>query len=149
MKKCLSLIVIALSAPSLVLAQFGLNEAKPNALPSGTGATFSDKLASALGSIVGSFLAFLGIVFLILMIVGGVMWMSSAGDEKRLTKAKLMLTSAVIGLVIVLSAYAITAYLGTNIIEQIGTPPAPVPAQVQDLPETNPDNLPEGIFDQG
>ena len=80
---------------------------------------FSDKLASALGSVIGSFLAFLGVIFLVLMIAGGFIWMTASGDESKVTKARNMIVAAVIGLIIVLSAYAITAYLGDSVIGSI------------------------------
>jgi hypothetical protein len=41
------------------------------------------------------------------------MWMFSMGNEQTATKAKNIIIAAVIGLVIVLMAYAITSYLGS------------------------------------
>jgi len=57
-------------------------------------------------------LAFLGVAFFVLMIYGGYMWMFSMGNEQTTTKAKDVIIAAVIGLVIVLAAYAITSYMG-------------------------------------
>jgi hypothetical protein len=37
--------------------------------------------------------------------------MTAAGDEGKVTKAKKMLTTAVVGLIIIVGAYAITAYV--------------------------------------
>ncbi len=68
-----------------------------------------------IGTIVGAGLAFLGIVFLILMIYGGWIWMFAQGNEKEVEKAKGLITSAIIGLLIVLGAYAITAYVGSAV----------------------------------
>ena len=56
-------------------------------------------------------LGLLGIIFIILVIYAGFMWMSSAGNEDKISKAKKTLVAAVIGLAIVLSAYLITAYI--------------------------------------
>jgi hypothetical protein len=41
------------------------------------------------------------------------MWMTSGGNEERVKKAKQILIAAIIGLVIILSAYAITNFIGT------------------------------------
>jgi len=51
---------------------------------------------------------FLGIVFLGLMIYAGYLWMMARGNEQDIEKAKNIIIYAVIGLVVVLSAYAIT-----------------------------------------
>ncbi len=71
-----------------------------------------DAPSTIIGKVVGSALAFVGILFLILMIYGGITWMMARGNEQEVTKAKDLIIAAVIGLVIVLSAYAITAYIG-------------------------------------
>ena len=67
---------------------------------------------TAIGTVVGSVLAFLGIIFFILMIYGGFLWMFARGNEQDVAKAKDLIQSAIIGLIIVLAAYAITAYVG-------------------------------------
>lgn len=122
MKKVYYSLFLILIAPQLALAQINGNyglDAAGGSLPQGTGATFADKLAAALGSVIGSFLAFLGVIFLVLMIAGGFMWMMAGGDEKKVLKARNILVAAVVGLIIVLSAYAITAYLGDSVLGKI------------------------------
>ncbi|MFW5888705.1 MAG: Mbov_0395 family pilin-like conjugal transfer protein [Patescibacteria group bacterium] len=54
-------------------------------------------------------LSFLGVIFLILMIYGGFLWMTASGNEEKVSKARKILTAAIIGLIIVIGAYAITA----------------------------------------
>jgi len=61
-------------------------------------------------------LGFVGVVFLILMIVGGLMWMTAAGNDERVNKAKSLITNAVIGMVIVFSAYAITYFVTETLL---------------------------------
>jgi len=72
----------------------------------------SNNLPTIIGKIVGTGLAFLGVVFFILIIYAGYLWMFSMGNEQTATKAKEIIIAAVIGLVIVLAAYAVTSYLG-------------------------------------
>lgn len=67
------------------------------------------------GQIVGSLLSFIGVVFMVLIIYAGLSWMISGGNESRVEKSKNLMVAAVIGLVIVLSAYAITAFIGREI----------------------------------
>jgi len=56
-------------------------------------------------------LSFLGVVFLILMIYGGYLWMTARGNEDQVAKAKNLITAAIIGLIIVVSAYAISWFV--------------------------------------
>ncbi|MBU2415606.1 hypothetical protein KKH86_00035, partial [Patescibacteria group bacterium] len=65
-----------------------------------------------IGKVVGALLAFVGVLFFILMIYGGFLWMTARGNEQEVTKAKDLIVSATIGLIIVLASYAITAYIG-------------------------------------
>lgn len=86
----------------------------------GTEAPTEDKLLVsipvAIGKVVGAGLAFIGIVFLLLMIYGGFTWMMARGNEQEVETAKVILQSAVIGLIIVLAAYAITSYIGSQLL---------------------------------
>lgn len=69
---------------------------------------------AAVTNIVQWILSFVGVLFLILMIYGGFTWMTSNGNQEAVGKAQKIVGSAVIGLVIVLSAYVITVYMGTT-----------------------------------
>ena len=66
-------------------------------------------------SIIGTILSFVGVAFLILMIYGGILWMTSQGNDTQIKKAKGILINGIIGLVIVVLAYAITAYVGNTL----------------------------------
>ena len=75
-------------------------------------------LSTRLGSIIGTLLSFLGVIFMVLVIYAGVLWMTARGAEAQVDKAKDILVNAIIGLILVLAAYAITAFVGgqlTNI----------------------------------
>jgi hypothetical protein len=72
-----------------------------------------DYFPTKIGTIIGVLLSFVGTVFFVLIIYGGFLWMTAAGNETNVTKAKELITSAIIGLIIVLGAYAITSYIGT------------------------------------
>jgi TRAP-type C4-dicarboxylate transport system permease small subunit len=72
---------------------------------------FSFDLFSGTGAVIYSLLSLLGIVFLGLTIYGGIQWMTAEGDESKVEKAHKTITQAVIGLVIVLAAYAISIFI--------------------------------------
>lgn len=68
-----------------------------------------------IGQVLGTVLGFTGTIFFILVVWAGLMWMTAAGNDERIKTAQKILASAVIGLIIVLSAYAITRFIGSNL----------------------------------
>ena len=68
-------------------------------------------LPTIIGKIVGAGLAFLGVVFFLLILYAGLGWILSMGNEEKITQSKDMIIAAVLGLIVVLGAYAITALL--------------------------------------
>lgn len=61
--------------------------------------------------IINILLGFLGIIAVSLIIFAGFTWMTSEGNEEKVTKAKGILKGAVIGLAIVLSAWGIVSFV--------------------------------------
>lgn len=55
--------------------------------------------------------SFLGIIFLVLTIYAGIQWMTAQGNTSHVEKAKSTLVKAIAGLIICLSAYAITYFV--------------------------------------
>ena len=68
----------------------------------------SPSLENKIGKVLNIATTFLGVVFLGLMIYAGLLWMTARGNEQEVAKAKNIIIYAVIGLVVVLAAYAIT-----------------------------------------
>ncbi|PLX26793.1 hypothetical protein C0583_05855 [Candidatus Parcubacteria bacterium] len=62
-------------------------------------------------NIINLMLGFLGILAVVLILFGGFKWMTAAGNEDKVTEAKRLLVSGVIGLVIILAAYALAAFV--------------------------------------
>lgn len=81
---------------------------------------------SIIGKIIQSALSFLGVIFVILIIYGGYLWMNAKGNEQDVEKAKNLFIAAAIGLIIVISAYAISYFviksLSTGVLAQPKTP---------------------------
>ena len=61
--------------------------------------------------IISTILSFLGVIFLVLAIYGGYIWMIARGNEQEVEKAKSIVQNSVIGLIIVVGAYAISWYV--------------------------------------
>jgi ABC-type multidrug transport system permease subunit len=64
-----------------------------------------------IGAVIGAFLSLLGIIFIILIIYAGFTWMTAGGNEQKVLRAKLTLTRSIVGFIIIMSAYAITAFV--------------------------------------
>lgn len=75
------------------------------------------KLGQFVAAVVKVILGFLGVIFIILIIYSGILWMTSAGSEEKIGKAKKTIVAATIGLAIVLSAYAITYFVIDKLLE--------------------------------
>lgn len=61
--------------------------------------------------IVKYLLGFIGLVFLGLMLYAGFQWMTSGGNEEKISKAKDRIKNTIIGIAIIISAYMITSYV--------------------------------------
>ncbi len=68
-----------------------------------------------IGDLVGEILAFVGVLFLLLMIYAGFKYMFSMGNDSEVENAKNLIKYAIIGLIVILSAYAITSFIGTKL----------------------------------
>lgn len=80
-----------------------------------TGAGFAQTTGTDLplivGRIINGALTIVGILVVSLMIYAGFLWMTARGNEDQVTKARKLLTEAVIGLAIIVTAYAITTFV--------------------------------------
>lgn len=64
-----------------------------------------------IGRLIRIALSFIGIILVLLIIYSGLLWMTSGGDEEKITKAKKTIINAVIGLIIILSANTIIRFV--------------------------------------
>jgi hypothetical protein len=81
----------------------------------------SNNINSVSGKILNPVLSFVGILFFVLMLYAGVLWMTAVGDEKKIDQAKGIILAAVIGLIIVAAAYAITNFVSKSLISPTTT----------------------------
>lgn len=106
-KKIYSIILLAfLAFPTWVLAvdtdpRTNLGQATPDLIKKGD-------INVLIGQIIQGVLSFLGVIFVVLIIYAGFMWMTAGGDSSKVQKAKDIIVRAIVGLIIVMSSYAIT-----------------------------------------
>jgi hypothetical protein len=70
--------------------------------------------------LINAFLGVLAIIGIVLIVYGGFIWMTSAGNTEKVDKAKKLLISATIGLAIILASYGIALYVFTAIESATG-----------------------------
>jgi uncharacterized membrane protein YjgN (DUF898 family) len=58
----------------------------------------------------------LGIVAVVIILIGGFTWMTAGGNEYKVAEAKKWIFSGVIGLAIILSAYALTSFVINQLV---------------------------------
>ena len=61
-----------------------------------------------IGRVIQGALAVSGSIALLMFLYGGIMWLTSGGNEERITKGKKVLIWAVFGIIIITSAYVLT-----------------------------------------
>lgn len=102
----------ALALPAIALAQGG--ELVPTKL-AGT-----NNIVAVVRAIIRFILLVAFVLAFIMLLIGGIRWITAGGDEKGVAAARNMITAALIGLVIVLVAYALIVlvenFFGVKII---------------------------------
>jgi hypothetical protein len=62
-------------------------------------------------SVVKYLMTFLGIISVIVILLGGFRWMTAAGNEDKVAEAKKILASGVVGLIVILAAFAVVTFV--------------------------------------
>ncbi|MFA6908511.1 MAG: pilin [Patescibacteria group bacterium] len=107
MKKITS-IVLALAAFSLPLV------ASAELIDDTFGSTFglgTSDLETTVVRIIQWVLGLLGLIAVIMILIGGFQWMTAGGNEEKVASAKKIISAAVIGLIVVLLAWAIVIFV--------------------------------------
>jgi len=76
-------------------------------------------LTTTLGTVINVILSLLGVIFIFIFIMAGYGWMTAQGNEQSVAKATASMKRAVIGLIIVLSSYAIWTFIKNTFIKQL------------------------------
>lgn len=74
-------------------------------------------IGAIVGGLIAVVLSLLGIIFLVLIIYAGFVWMTSGGNDQKILKAKKTLVNATIGIIIVLSSYSISTFVLSSLYE--------------------------------
>lgn len=98
------------------------------AVGSKSGVGLQSDITVTISSVIKGVLALVGTIFLILTIYAGILWMTASGNEEQVGTARKILSAAIIGMFITMSAYTITYFVGnrlSNVGQGNAQPPAP------------------------
>lgn len=98
--------------------QLGADDILPSSFGDSTGLGQSD-IQTTVGNIIRDVLMLLGIVAVCIVLMGGFKWMTAGGNEEKVSEAKHLLLAGVIGLAIILSAWAISSFVVTSLVTAI------------------------------
>ena len=122
MKKLITTLILItlISIPVSVLAiNLGTELTEDAAVMAGYSAGTTDTtFAETLGTIVKAVLSLVGIIFTLLLVYAGFIWMTARGEEDKVKKATSIIQAAIIGLIITLAAYSITAFVVPRVLER-------------------------------
>lgn len=79
-------------------------------------ATAGSQLPILIGRIVRTLLGLIGIIFLVLMVYAGFLWMTARGEEGPVEKAKEIIKQSIFGIIIIFLAYALTGFIINAVI---------------------------------
>ncbi len=86
------------------------NTGKEAGINTDTAQNFSTTF-TVIGLVLYLFIVLVGFLFFIQLILGGLQWITSGGNEEKVKKATHRISNAAIGIAIFLAAYLITTYL--------------------------------------
>lgn len=76
-------------------------------------------LATVIATIIRAILGFLGVVAVVIILWGGFLWMTSGGQDEKVRNARKLIIMGIIGLAIVLAAYAIASFVINALVEAV------------------------------
>ena len=68
-------------------------------------------LNAVLSNVVGIILSVIGGIFVIFIVYAGYIWMTAHGNEQKSSKAKEIIIQSIIGLIVIIAAYAISYFV--------------------------------------
>ena len=115
--KILSLLTaLSVATPARLFAA-GLGEAQDIAdtAARGAGLNVETSVTGIVATIIFTTLTIVGILFMILLIYSGVRWMTAGGNEHTIKTQKQNIKNAIIGIIIIMTAYSISYFIITTI----------------------------------
>jgi len=78
--------------------------------------TLTNDLPTVLGGLVKGASGLVGVIFFVITVYAGILWMTAAGSDEKIGKAKKMIIDGAIGVTIALSAFLITTLVTSKLL---------------------------------
>lgn len=111
-----ALFIFSLTLPVSAI-DLGLDRVATSATRAGFAEATNTTFATNVGRFVSLILSVLGVIFTVLIVYAGFLWMTAAGEDTKVEKAKNIISSSIIGLIIILMAYSITNFVVPRIMQ--------------------------------
>jgi hypothetical protein len=76
----------------------------------------SQDVRTTIARIIRTAMGLLGIVAVVIILIGGFKWMTAGGNDEQTGEARKWIFSGIIGLAIILSAYALATYVINSLV---------------------------------
>jgi len=104
-------VLLSIKANTVLADNLGQAQSNLDKVSSRIGGNVEGDISVLVGTVIQAILSLLGLVFFVLVIYAGFLWMTARGDETKVEKSKDILKSSIAGLFIIVSAYAITVFV--------------------------------------
>lgn len=111
-------LVASMAIPMAAMAQSGgvtANDLLPSNVGGAIGLGTTD-VRVTIARIIRTAMGLLGIIAVMIVLYGGFKWMTAGGAEEAVGDAKKIITSGIIGLIIILTAYAIASFVISSLV---------------------------------
>lgn len=109
-----------LMLPMVAKAQLSGSQSDLTSVQSAIGTDATNDLPTLIGNGIAVLLSILGIIFVVLVVYAGFLYLTAAGDDGKVGKAKKLLSQSIIGLIIIIASYAISAFVIDALVEVAG-----------------------------
>jgi len=79
-----------------------------------------NSIGNVVSVVINGVLSIIGVIFLIEMFYAGYLWMTAQGNDEQVTKAKALIRQAIIGMIVIVAAYAIVYFVLSNLLKVDG-----------------------------
>ncbi|MBD3251006.1 hypothetical protein GF380_00805, partial [Candidatus Uhrbacteria bacterium] len=93
------------------LAQFSDANQQVQNVEQAAGVQTPNDLPTIIGRLINVFLGLLGIILVIIILYAGFLWMTAGGDSEKVVTAQKWIRNGIIGLLIIVAAFAITQFI--------------------------------------
>lgn len=117
MKKFITFAILGVMFAASVVPAFALDTGLNYGTYTGLG---TRDLREGIMQIINVLLSFLGIIAIIIILWGGFRWLTSGGNEDKVSEAKKIIISGIIGLIIIFVSFALAQFVINSLLRATG-----------------------------